>query len=208
MLLMIENYVSFTYNLVRYFEELNVSVSVYYNDQITLDDIKKINPNHIVISPGPGRPEESGITLSAIRSFAGKIPILGVCLGHQAIAQVFGAKIVLAEKVMHGKTSMIYHNQRGIFNGIDNPFVATRYHSLVVDKTSLSPEFEITAWTDQHEIMAIRHKNYLLEGVQFHPESILTNFGHKLLLNFLNPSSQFSCQANEVSNGTLSSSFH
>ncbi len=197
MLLMIDNYDSFTYNLVQYFEELGISVIVYFNDRITSDEIAALNPQYIVISPGPGRPEDAGISLPLIKRFAGKIPILGVCLGHQAIAQAFGARIILAEKAMHGKVSNIYHNEQGIFRSVGNPFIAARYHSLIVDQKTLPPEFEITAWTQNvdvqpYEIMAIRHKTYLLEGVQFHPEAILTNFGHKMLWNFLslNPITQ------------------
>ena len=183
---MIDNYDSFTYNLVRYFEELDVSVSVYFNDKISLADVATLNPQWIVISPGPGRPEDAGITLSIIKTFSGKIPILGICLGHQAIAQAFGAKVVLAKKVMHGKTSTIHHKGKGIFRGINSQFIAVRYHSLIIDRASLSSEFEVTAWTKlNQEIMGIRHKHYLLEGVQFHPESVLTQHGHRILENFL-----------------------
>ena len=186
MLLMIDNYDSFTYNLVRYFEELGAQVSVYCNDKISLSDIVALSPKWIVISPGPGRPEEAGVTLPLIKTFSGKIPLLGICLGHQAIAQAFGAKIMLAKKVMHGKTSTIFHSRRGVFKGINNPFIATRYHSLVIDRKSLSPKFEITAWANPNqEIMGIRHRYHLLEGVQFHPESVLTQYGYYLLENFL-----------------------
>ena len=189
MLLVIDNYDSFTYNLVQYFEELGLSVTVYFNDKISIADIQTLNPKKIVISPGPGRPEESGVTIQVIKTFCGKIPLLGVCLGHQAIAQAFGAKIVLAKRIMHGKTSLIYHNGRGVFRHLKSPFKATRYHSLVIDPQSLPSTLEITAWTED-EIMGIRHKNYLLEGVQFHPESVLTEKGHQLLKNFLNPISK------------------
>lgn len=191
MLLVIDNYDSFTYNLVQYFEELGLSVTVYFNDKISIADIQTLNPKKIVISPGPGRPEESGVTIQVIKTFCGKIPLLGVCLGHQAIAQAFGAKIVLAKRMMHGKTSPIYHNGKGVFRHLKNPFKATRYHSLVIDPQSLPSIFEITAWTE-NEIMGIRHKDYLLEGIQFHPESVLTEKGHQLLKNFLNPISKCS----------------
>lgn len=189
MLLVIDNYDSFTYNLVQYFEELDLSVTVYFNDKISIADIQTLNPKKIVISPGPGRPEESGITIQVIKTFFEKIPLLGVCLGHQAIGQAFGAEIVLAKRIMHGKTSLIYHNGRGVFRHLKNPFKATRYHSLVIDPQSLPSTFEITAWTE-NEIMGIRHKDYSLEGVQFHPESVLTEKGHQLLKNFLNPISK------------------
>lgn len=191
MLLVIDNYDSFTYNLVQYFEELGLSVTVHFNDKISIADIQTLNPKKIVISPGPGRPEESGVTIQVIKTFCGKIPLLGVCLGHQAIAQAFGAEIILAKRIMHGKTSLIYHNGEGVFRHLKNPFKATRYHSLVIDPQSLPPTFEITAWTED-EIMGIRHKDYLLEGVQFHPESVLTEKGHQLLKNFLNPISKCS----------------
>lgn len=190
MILMIDNYDSFTYNLVQYLQELGAEVSVYYNGHITSADIAELNPQHIILSPGPGRPEQAGVTLEVIQNFAGKVPILGVCLGHQAIAQTFGASIVAAEKVMHGKVSKIYHEQKSIFREVSIPFEATRYHSLIVDRNTLSSEFEVTAWTKQsdgkfHEIMAIEHREYALTGVQFHPESILTKPGHQLLRNFL-----------------------
>ncbi|OGT43561.1 MAG: anthranilate/aminodeoxychorismate synthase component II [Gammaproteobacteria bacterium RIFCSPHIGHO2_12_FULL_40_19] len=190
MLLMIDNYDSFTFNLVHYFEALKTAVCVYRNDAITLSDIEKLNPSHIVISPGPGRPEEAGITLSCIKQFAGKIPLLGVCLGHQAIAAAFGATIIRAKTIMHGKTSDIYHNNLGVFKDLSNPFKATRYHSLVIDQKTLSNDFEITAWTKENdnsieEIMGIKHRTLSIEGVQFHPEAILTEHGMQLLNNFL-----------------------
>lgn len=188
MILMIDNYDSFTFNLVHYFEKLKQDVRVFRHDQITLNEIEKLNPDHIVISPGPGRPENAGITLSCIKKFAGKIPMLGVCLGHQAIGQAFGAKIINAKKIMHGKTSSVYHSNTGIFKNISSPFQATRYHSLVVDRKTLSDNFEITAWTDCTEIMGIRHREFQLEGVQFHPEAILTEQGMSLLRNFIDNS--------------------
>jgi anthranilate synthase component 2 len=190
MLLMIDNYDSFTYNLVQYFGELGVDVQVFRNDQITVAEMAQLNPDQIVISPGPCTPNEAGVSVEAIQYFAGKKPILGVCLGHQSIGQAFGGHIVHAGAIMHGKTSMIHHNNRGIFKGINNPFEATRYHSLVIEKTSLPECLEITAWTENEqgeldEIMGVRHRNYAIEGMQFHPESILTEHGHDLLKNFL-----------------------
>lgn len=190
MLLMIDNYDSFTYNLVQYFGELGVDVEVYRNDQISIDEIEKLNPQYLVISPGPCTPNEAGISISAIKHFAGKLPILGVCLGHQSIGQAFGGKIVHAREIMHGKTSMIHHNDSGVFTGISIPFEATRYHSLVIEKDSIPDCLEITAWTEDDkggvdEIMGVRHKQYNIQGMQFHPESILTESGHKLLQNFL-----------------------
>jgi len=188
MLLMIDNYDSFTYNLVQYFGELGAEVQVYRNDQITCDKIKALAPQHLVISPGPCTPNQAGISVTAIQNFAGKIPLLGVCLGHQSIGQAFGGKIVHARQIMHGKTSNIYHTGTGIFKGIPNPFEATRYHSLVIERV---PDcLEITAWTqtpngDMEEIMGVQHKNLAVIGVQFHPESILTQQGHALLKNFL-----------------------
>ncbi len=193
MLLMIDNYDSFTYNVVQYLGELGADVKVVRNDEISCDDIVKLAPEKIVISPGPCAPDQAGISLQVVEQFAGKIPLLGICLGHQSIGQAFGAKIVRAREVMHGKTSMIYHNNSGVFSGLDNPYEATRYHSLVVEQASLPDCFEITAWT-QHadgsmdEIMGIRHKSLAVEGVQFHPESILTQFGYELLDNFLKKS--------------------
>ena len=190
MLLMIDNYDSFTYNLVQYFGELGADVQVHRNDQITVAEIEKLNPEHLVISPGPCTPNEAGISIEAIKHFAGKLPILGVCLGHQSIGQAFGGKIVHANNIMHGKTSMVKHNDVGVFKGLSNPLEATRYHSLVIDKTSLPDCFEITAWTendngDIDEIMGVRHKDMAIEGVQFHPESILTQHGHDMLKNYL-----------------------
>jgi anthranilate synthase/aminodeoxychorismate synthase-like glutamine amidotransferase len=182
---MIDNYDSFTYNLVQYLGELGQEVKVYRNDKITLNQIGKLKPSKIVISPGPGRPEDAGISCAVIKEFAGKIPILGVCLGHQAIGYVYGGKIIGAKKLMHGKTSRIYHHAQGIFKGIPKPFEATRYHSLIVEKKSLPNVLAITAWTKEGEIMGLKHKKYPLWGVQFHPESILTKFGKNLLANFL-----------------------
>lgn len=184
-ILMIDNYDSFTYNLVQYFGELGADVKVFRNDKISIDSIKKLKPEKIVISPGPGRPEDAGISGDVIREFAGEIPILGVCLGHQAIGYVYGARIVIAKRLMHGKTSLIYHNKRGIFKSIPNPFEATRYHSLLVDKKNLPLCLEITARTKEGEIMGLKHKDYPLFGVQFHPESILTTSGKDILSNFL-----------------------
>lgn len=190
MLLMIDNYDSFTYNVVQYFGELGADVQVYRNDEITLEKIEQLNPDHIVVSPGPCTPNEAGISMDTIRHFAGKKPILGICLGHQSIGQVFGGNVVRADQVMHGKTSPVYHKDQGVFRGLDNPFEATRYHSLVVDRDSLPDCLEITAWTqtetgDIDKIMGLRHKTLPIEGVQFHPESILTQQGHQLLKNFL-----------------------
>jgi anthranilate synthase/aminodeoxychorismate synthase-like glutamine amidotransferase len=185
MLLMIDNYDSFTYNLVQYFLELGEDVRVYRNDALTLQDAEKLNPSRIVISPGPCTPNEAGISVPVIQKFAGKIPILGVCLGHQSIGQAFGGKIVRASRVMHGKTSMIHHDKKTIFEKIPDPFEATRYHSLVIEKESLPSSLEVTAWTDDGEIMGVRHKEKLVEGIQFHPESILTREGKNILKNFL-----------------------
>ncbi len=185
MILMIDNYDSFTYNLVQYLGALGQNVKVFRNDKITISKIRKLAPKKIVISPGPGRPEDAGVSCKVIKEFAGKIPILGVCLGHQAIGFAYGEKIVGAKKLMHGKTSMIYHNQKTIFRGIPNPFEATRYHSLVVERKTLLPALEITAWTKEGEIMGLKHKQFPLWGVQFHPESILTKTGKDILANFL-----------------------
>lgn len=185
MLLMIDNYDSFTYNLVQYLGEMGEDVEVYRNDKITIADIDSLKPSKIVISPGPCTPEKAGISIDVIKEFSGKIPILGVCLGHQAIGHAFGARIINARRLMHGKTSRIFHDGKTIFHKIKNPFEATRYHSLVIDEGSLSKAFEISARSEDGEVMAIRHKDYPLEGVQFHPESILTVEGKDILRNFL-----------------------
>ncbi|MEX1199887.1 MAG: aminodeoxychorismate/anthranilate synthase component II [Methylophaga sp.] len=190
MLLMIDNYDSFTYNLVQYFAELGAEVEVKRNDQLSIADIEKLNPAQIVISPGPCTPNEAGVSLEVIKHFAGIKPILGVCLGHQAIGQAFGGDVVHAREIMHGKTSPVYHNDVGVFKGLNNPLQATRYHSLVIKKDTVPDCFEITAWTQNadgsiDEIMGVRHKTLPIEGVQFHPESILTEQGHQLLKNFL-----------------------
>ena len=186
MILMLDNYDSFTYNLVQYFGELGADLKVFRNDKISLDKVKSLSPEKIVISPGPGRPESAGISVEIIEKLAGKLPILGVCLGHQSIGYAYGGKIIRAKKLMHGKTSMIHHNGKEIFKGMSNPFEATRYHSLVIERESLPACLEVTAWTkDDDEIMAVRHKDYPLWGVQFHPESILTLEGKSILKNFL-----------------------
>lgn len=190
MLLMIDNYDSFTYNLVQYFGELGAEVKVLRNDEVTLEEIETLAPERLVISPGPCSPTEAGISMAAIEHFAGKLPILGVCLGHQSIGQVFGGQVVRADAVMHGKTSPIYHRDEGVFQGLESPFEATRYHSLVVDRKSLPECLEITAWTQNQDgtidkIMGMRHREFKIEGVQFHPESILTQHGHDMLKNFL-----------------------
>jgi anthranilate synthase/aminodeoxychorismate synthase-like glutamine amidotransferase len=185
MLLMIDNYDSFTYNLVQYFGELGEDIKVFRNDKITIKEIERLNPDRIVISPGPCTPKEAGISVELIRYFAGKVPILGVCLGHQSIGAAFGGEIIRAPRLMHGKTSMILHDGKTIFGGLPNPFEATRYHSLVIRKETLPDCLEITAWTDKGEIMGVRHKDAVIEGVQFHPESILTRVGKDLLRNFL-----------------------
>lgn len=186
MILLIDNYDSFTWNLYQYFCELGAEVIVRRNDEIALADIDALAPQKIVISPGPCTPDESGISLDVIRHYSGVLPILGVCLGHQAIAQVFGATIVRAERVMHGKTSPVTHTGTGVFRGLNNPLTVTRYHSLVIDPPTLPESFEVTAWSDTQQIMGIRHREWDLEGVQFHPESILSEQGHQLLANFLN----------------------
>ncbi|WP_444912048.1 anthranilate synthase component II [Microbulbifer sp. PAAF003] len=190
MILMIDNYDSFTWNVVQYLEELGAKVVVKRNDEITLDEVEAMAPEKIVISPGPCTPNEAGISLDTIRRFAGSIPILGICLGHQSIGQVFGGRVVRARQVMHGKTSPIVHNNLGVFHGLSNPFEATRYHSLVVEKSSLPECLEITAWTETEdgeidEIMGVKHRELAVEGVQFHPESILTMHGHDMLRNFI-----------------------
>jgi anthranilate synthase component 2 len=185
MLLMIDNYDSFTYNLVQYLGELGEDVVVRRNDEITLEGVQALKPERIVVSPGPCTPNEAGISVPLIEQLSGTVPILGVCLGHQSIGQAFGAKIVHAKVLMHGKTSAISHNNQGVFRGLPNPFLATRYHSLVIDRESLPDCLEVTAWTDDGEIMGVRHKTLPVEGVQFHPESILTEHGHDLLKHFL-----------------------
>ncbi len=185
MLLMIDNYDSFTYNLVQYLGELGQEVVVHRNDEITLDGIAALKPAYIVISPGPCTPNEAGVSVPLIKRFAGKIPILGVCLGHQSIGQAFGGKIVHARQLMHGKTSQIHHAGVGVFRGLPNPFEATRYHSLVIERSTMPDCLEVTAWTDDQEIMGVRHRTLPVEGVQFHPESILTQHGHAMLRNFL-----------------------
>ncbi|WP_110114696.1 aminodeoxychorismate/anthranilate synthase component II [Bacillus sp. CGMCC 1.16541] len=185
MILMIDNYDSFTFNLVQYLGELGQELVVKRNDEITLDEIEELNPDVLMISPGPCSPNEAGISLAAIAHFAGKIPIFGVCLGHQSIGQVFGGKVIRAERLMHGKTSDIHHDGKTVFNGLENPLVATRYHSLIVEKESLPDCLEVSAWTEEGEIMALRHKTLPIEGVQFHPESIMTSFGREMLQNFI-----------------------
>jgi anthranilate synthase component 2 len=190
MLLMIDNYDSFTYNVVQYFAELGADVKVVRNDEITIEEIEKLAPDHLVISPGPCTPNEAGISVAAIKHFAGKLPILGICLGHQSIAQAFGGKIIRAKRVMHGKTSNVFHESKGVFNDLNMPFIATRYHSLVIEQETLPDCLELTAWTQNEdgsieEIMGIQHKTLAIQGVQFHPESILTQHGHDLLENFL-----------------------
>ena len=184
MILVVDNYDSFTYNLVQYLGEMGEKLAVYRNDEITIPEIKKLHPDRILISPGPKSPKEAGISREGIRTFAGQIPILGVCLGHQAIGEVFGGKVVRSGRIMHGKTSEIFHDGKTIFNGLPSPFSATRYHSLIVEKKSLPDCLEVSAWTKEGEIMGLRHKEFVVEGVQFHPESILTEHGHKLLANF------------------------
>lgn len=190
MLVMIDNYDSFTYNVVQYFSELGADVRVFRNDEITIEEIEALNPDHLVVSPGPCTPNEAGISMAAIRHFAGKLPILGICLGHQSIGQAFGGDIIRAGQVMHGKISKIHHANVGVFKGLNNPYNATRYHSLVIDKKTIPDCLEITAWTENpdgsmEEIMGVRHRELPIEGVQFHPESVLTEHGHDLLRNFL-----------------------
>ena len=186
MILMIDNYDSFTYNLVQYLSELGQKLVVYRNDKIDIEQIKRLRPSQIVISPGPGRPKEAGISEDVIKEFGPNIPLLGVCLGHQAIGEVFGGKVIRADKLMHGKTSLIYHNSNSVFKGLPNPFEATRYHSLIVEKKSLPDSLQVTAWTKDNEIMGLAHKKFPIWGVQFHPESILTVQGKQLLKNFIN----------------------
>lgn len=193
MILMIDNYDSFTYNLVQYLGELGAEVEVHRNDQLNTVSIKELSPEKIMISPGPGTPSEAGVSLDVIEQFKGKIPIFGVCLGHQAIAQAFGGKIIRAAQIMHGKTSLIHHTGVGVFSGLNNPYTATRYHSLVIEKNSIPDCLEVTAWTETvdgefDEIMGIRHKTMDVEGVQFHPESILSEHGHDMLQNFIRTS--------------------
>lgn len=185
MILIIDNYDSFTYNLYQYVGELAKDVLVYRNDQITIEQIEKLSPEKIIISPGPCSPKEAGISVDVIRQFAQKVPILGVCLGHQAIGEAFGGRIIRSPEIMHGKTSLIYHDGKTIFRGLPNPFEATRYHSLVIEKESLPDSLIVTAWTSNGIIMGIRHRSYPIEGVQFHPESILTKVGKDLIKNFL-----------------------
>jgi para-aminobenzoate synthetase component II len=185
MILMLDNYDSFTYNLVHYLGELGESVEVYRNDKITVYEVEKADPEIIMISPGPCTPKEAGISVELVKKFKGRKPILGVCLGHQSIGEAFGASIVKAKKLLHGKTSEIFHDNKGIYKGIENPFIATRYHSLLIDPSTLPKEFEISAWTTENEIMGIRHKKLQIEGVQYHPESILTVRGKDLLRNYL-----------------------
>ncbi len=185
MLLMIDNYDSFTYNLVQYLGELGARVKTVRNDEITVEDVGHLAPSHVVISPGPCTPKEAGISVAVVERYAGKMPILGVCLGHQSIAVAFGGKVVHAKRLMHGKTSPVHHDEAGVFRGLPNPLECTRYHSLAVERDSLPDCLEVSAWTDDGEIMGLRHKTLPIEGVQFHPESILTRHGHDLLRNFL-----------------------
>lgn len=185
MIVIIDNYDSFTYNLVQYVGELGEQVQVYRNDEIDIPGIERIEPTHLLLSPGPGTPHDAGITLDVIAYFKGKIPIFGVCLGHQTIAQTFGGNVICARQLMHGKTSLIYHASQSVFAGLPSPFMATRYHSLIVEYESLPNCFEITGWTKEGEIMGIHHKEYAIAGVQFHPESIMTDYGHQMLRQFL-----------------------
>lgn len=185
MLLFIDNYDSFTYNIVQYFAELGQEVAVHRNDAISLEQIAELNPQYLVIGPGPCSPKEAGISVAALRRFAGHIPILGVCLGHQAIGEAFGGRIIRAQKLMHGKVSPVHHHNSGVFAGLPNPVNCTRYHSLAIERASLPDCLEITAWTDDGEIMGVRHRQHAVEGVQFHPEALLTEHGHDMLANFL-----------------------
>ncbi|HFC8548220.1 TPA: aminodeoxychorismate/anthranilate synthase component II [Neisseria lactamica] len=185
MLLFIDNYDSFTYNIVQYFAELGQEVAVRRNDDITLEEIEALNPQYLVIGPGPCSPKEAGISVAAMRHFAGRLPIMGVCLGHQTIGEAFGGRIVRAKTLMHGKVSPVSHSGKGMFRGVPNPVTCTRYHSLVIERGTLPECLEITAWTEDGEIMGVRHKEYAVEGVQFHPEALLTEHGHDMLNNFL-----------------------
>lgn len=191
MLLMIDNYDSFTYNIVQYFAELGQQVEVRRNDDITLEEIAALNPQYLVIGPGPCSPKEAGISVAAMQHFAGKLPIMGICLGHQTIGEAFGGKIIRAQTLMHGKVSPVHHHNSGMFQGLPNPVTCTRYHSLVIERASLPDCLDITAWTDDGEIMGVRHKQYAIEGVQFHPEALLTEHGHDMLQNFLNEFAAF-----------------
>lgn len=194
LLIMIDNYDSFVYNLVQYLGEMGEDIRVFRNDKLTIGQIEDMRPDHIIISPGPCTPNEAGISLELIQHFKGKVPILGVCLGHQAMGQAFGGEVVRAPRMMHGKTSQIYHDGKGVFAGLKSPLTATRYHSLIVKKETLPDCFTISAETDQGEVMGIRHKEYDIEGVQFHPESILTQQGHEMLRNFLALKPNWTCQ--------------
>jgi len=185
MILMLDNYDSFTYNLVQYLGELGAEVGVFRNDKISVEEVENLRPSHIVISPGPCTPNEAGITLELVARMAGRVPLLGVCLGHQAIGQAFGGRVVRAKQVMHGKTSRIRHDGKGVFQGVDDDFVATRYHSLVLERESLPGCFDVTAQSEDGEIMGLRHRGHPVEGVQFHPEALLTQHGHKMLQNFI-----------------------
>jgi anthranilate synthase/aminodeoxychorismate synthase-like glutamine amidotransferase len=185
MILVIDNYDSFTYNLVQYLGELGAEVEVYRNDAIDIAGIERREPEGVLISPGPGTPDDAGVTLEVVRSLGGKLPLFGVCLGHQAIGQAFGGKVLRAPRLMHGRTSPIEHDGRGLFHGLPSPFRATRYHSLIVDRATLSPDLEVTAWTAEGELMGLRHRRFAIEGVQFHPESFLTEHGHAMLQTFL-----------------------
>jgi para-aminobenzoate synthetase component 2 len=185
MIVMIDNYDSFTYNLVQYLGELGEELRVFRNDKITIQELEELQPEFIMVSPGPCTPDEAGVSLEVIRHFSGKIPLFGVCLGHQAMAQVFGGKVIRADRLMHGKTSPVLHDGKTVFEGIPSPYQATRYHSLIVEKESLPECLEISAWTEEGEIMGLRHKELAVEGVQFHPESIITDYGKKLLQNFI-----------------------
>lgn len=192
MLLMIDNYDSFTYNIVQYFAELGQDVLVRRNDAVTLEEIATLNPQYLVIGPGPCSPKEAGISIAAMQHFAGKLPIMGICLGHQTIGQAFGGNIVRAQTLMHGKVSPVHHQNRGMFRNLPNPVTCTRYHSLVIDRATLPNCLDITAWTDDGEIMGVRHKTLAIEGVQFHPEALLTEYGHEMLDNFLKEFQTFS----------------